>query len=203
MDNSAFNAAMQDGPITYSPVLARLFDDVPTGVLLSFMADLYLKSLDGWFSVTQEEIEQVTAISPKVQRRARATLVREGVLRERLVGIPAKMKYSIEVETLARLVENPRLVKSPCVVYLIASTDGLKKIGFSGRVGSRMEQLKKKVDGKLSIIATRQFGTRSEALQSEQEWHKLFAHKRVKGEWFQLDATDVKAFIDWSKENNK
>jgi len=77
-------------------------------------------------------------------------------------------------------------------VYLI--TDGeYYKIGYTDlQVERRIAELQTGNPRKLSVIAVLNGGR-----QLEQQFHAMFGHGRVGGEWFKLDQTDLAKFICW------
>lgn len=76
-------------------------------------------------------------------------------------------------------------------VYLMESDIGLYKIGHSVRPKDRLNKLRAQSPINIKLLHTIKYADRFAA---ELMWHKRFASKRVKGEWFKLDADDVKSF---------
>ncbi|MGE0541254.1 MAG: hypothetical protein AB7R89_13860 [Dehalococcoidia bacterium] len=62
---------------------------------------------DGWIYKTTEELRQETTINRYQQDKARANLVRLGVIQAKRRGLPARMHYLIEWDALYRLLANP------------------------------------------------------------------------------------------------
>jgi hypothetical protein len=77
--------------------------------------------------------------------------------------------------------------KRTSYVYLMRHTNGLTKIGFSHSPQAREKTLQAE-DPRLRLFATKQ------APKSiETRLHRIFADKRVRGEWFELSSRE----IDW------
>lgn len=77
-------------------------------------------------------------------------------------------------------------------VYCLSDQLGHFKIGFSGKLDSRIKQLSTQPPFDLQLIhAHLVYDMRS----YESAFHKLFAAKRLKGEWFALSADDIDSFV--------
>lgn len=79
-------------------------------------------------------------------------------------------------------------------VYLLKGTGRLYKIGRTNAFGRRARELKIQLPfdaQKVHVITT------DDPVGVESYWHARFAAKRKRGEWFELDAEDVKAFKRW------
>lgn len=76
------------------------------------------------------------------------------------------------------------------VVYLIKS-GSYYKIGLSNDSGRRSYELKIQLPEKTTMI--HEIKTDS-AAALERYWHERFAERRKNGEWFELNAADIKAF---------
>lgn len=79
-------------------------------------------------------------------------------------------------------------------VYLVGSTDGLFKIGFSRDVDRRVREIAS--DGKISLLHT--IGTGS-AINLERDLHRRFKSKLVGREWFALNDDDVRLIRSLSR----
>ena len=105
---SAIIALLEDRPIAYHPLLAKVLGGVKQAVFVSQL--LYWtgkgKRADGFIWKKQEEWTEETGLSANEQRTARKHLVKSGVLQEKLKGIPAQLYYRIDTDALqARLAE--------------------------------------------------------------------------------------------------
>ena len=105
---SAIIALLEDRPIAYHPLLAKVLGGVKQAVFVSQL--LYWtgkgKRADGFIWKKQEEWTDETGLSANEQRTARKHLVKSGVLQEKLKGIPARLYYRIDTDALqARLTE--------------------------------------------------------------------------------------------------
>lgn len=74
-------------------------------------------------------------------------------------------------------------------VYLIRCGD-YYKIGFSDTPTRRVKDLQTANPVEVVLVATIP-GT----MKSESTWHRTFAHKKVRGEWFDLDKEEIGAFL--------
>lgn len=73
-------------------------------------------------------------------------------------------------------------------VYLISSATGLYKIGRSVDVPRRLDDLQRGSPVQLEIVCAVEADN---AVETELLYHRRFASKRVRGEWFALNGTDV------------
>lgn len=73
------------------------------------------------------------------------------------------------------------------MIYLIKSA-GLYKIGFSANVEQRIRDLQSANAEPLQLVTSW-----PGSLYVEKYAHRQFAHKRVRGEWFDLDDHDLEA----------
>lgn len=92
--------------VAYNVGLAKLLNSSTAALLLSQF--LYYDNKDEHtpgspFSVTQEEIEDHTALSSKVQRTARKLLKEKRILTVVRKGVPARNHYTINYENMAAL----------------------------------------------------------------------------------------------------
>lgn len=84
-------------------------------------------------------------------------------------------------------------------VYVIASPDGVYKIGMAKNIRNRVRSINTHVPFDLQITLVIQTDS---AAGLERTLHSMFRHKCVKGEWFRLDATDfdrIKSVADASE----
>jgi predicted GIY-YIG superfamily endonuclease len=80
---------------------------------------------------------------------------------------------------------------TPCV-YLIYSTSGHFKIGYSKNPEARLKQLQQ-TQGvyEYSLIQTMPFVSSEEARKAEVDFHQQYEEKRIRGEWFLLEPRDL------------
>jgi len=88
---------------------------------------------------------------------------------------------------------NKKESRSPTQVYIIQEEHGLTKIGRTKNFTKRLQQLSTIIPYKLSVIAVLNTELASKI---ELELHKRFAHRRVTGEWFDLNSDEVKIAVD-------
>lgn len=75
-------------------------------------------------------------------------------------------------------------------VYFVKSLDtGLIKIGRSGEVEKRINQISKEMEERLVLIQKTSY---ENCVQAEKEMHKLYAEHRIHGEWFDIKEEDIK-----------
>lgn len=84
------------------------------------------------------------------------------------------------------------------VIYVIRDVDvtGYCKIGKSINPKGRFDRFAVSLPFKCELVATIQSGNIDRA---EGNLHKLFADKRVRGEWFNLDKDDIEVIIGMKK----
>lgn len=80
----------------------------------------------------------------------------------------------------------PRKVEAG-TIYVIAS-GGRYKIGRTTQLGARMRAFRTSTPLPVELVCS--FAVPDTAV-AEQEWHAVFAAKRLSGEWFALDAEDL------------
>jgi hypothetical protein len=88
----------------YHPTVARAVGSVAAAIFAEHVSFWQEKSNEGWAWRTQEQIEEATCLSRKVQERARRDLMDAGVLEQRLRGVPARLHYKIDYEALERVI---------------------------------------------------------------------------------------------------
>lgn len=82
-----------------------------------------------------------------------------------------------------------------CHVYLMHdTTNGFYKIGISNNPEYRERTLQSEKPS-IEIVCCKEYPIRSIAEAFEAALHKAFASKRIRGEWFSLDETDVMVLV--------
>jgi hypothetical protein len=71
---------------------------------------------------------------------------------------------------------------------------GFHKIGMSNNPIYREKTLRSE-QPKIETVAKRKFSTRKLAKELENQLHEFYSHKRVRGEWFDLNAKEVAEII--------
>lgn len=86
-----------------------------------------------------------------------------------------------------------------CFVYLMHDTaNGYYKIGISNKPYYREHTLQSEKPA-IELIASKKFPVRKIAESIEKSLHDVFSEKRLRGEWFELNETDVKHIIETLK----
>ncbi|MEZ6070051.1 MAG: GIY-YIG nuclease family protein [Pirellulales bacterium] len=80
-------------------------------------------------------------------------------------------------------------------VYLIRSRR-FHKIGRSGDPDRRTQDIARQLPEPATLV--HQIHT-DDPVGIEAYWHRRFAEKRTRGEWFQLNAADIRAFRRWPR----
>lgn len=85
----------------------------------------------------------------------------------------------------------PVLVAKPRrgVVYVMRAEDGLCKIGQTSSIKKRHKAIQSSSSVPVKVILCKRAGRW--ARDAEQHLHETFASKRVRGEWFALDTSDI------------
>jgi len=92
-------------PIAFNPVLAKLAKSTTAGLFMSQLLYWWDKGKEeGWIFKTIEEINRETYLNRSEQDRAIKAWKSLGILEVKLIGLPAKRHFKINIETLiARL----------------------------------------------------------------------------------------------------
>lgn len=87
--------------------------------------------------------------------------------------------------------ETPTQQNQPCFVYLmIDTTNNFHKIGISNNPRYREHTLQSDKPT-IELICAKEFPSRAIAEAFESALHKTYASKRIRGEWFNLDSSDI------------
>jgi hypothetical protein len=106
-------------PVAYHAVLAKALGSVPAAVILSqgvYWAKKAPAEKQGWFWVTAEEWYNQTGVSEESQLTARKILKQAGFWEEKLIGLPAKMHYKIDFESLVAVISGYLKTGKPVTV---------------------------------------------------------------------------------------
>lgn len=85
----------------------------------------------------------------------------------------------------------------PGFIYLLKTDEGLYKIGKTKRLDSRLTSFGLTLPFPVKLTTSYHV---PDMHATEAYWHRLFASKRVNGEWFRLEERDVRAFITTAQE---
>lgn len=99
--------SLRTKPIAFNPGLARILGDVKAGLLLSQL--LYWEGLgsnpDGWIYKTRVGMEAETGLGRKEQERAIKICRAKGVIGYRLMKIPRKRHFKVNMEVIVKLLD--------------------------------------------------------------------------------------------------
>lgn len=112
-------AEFLERPVAYHPVLAKALGSVPAAVILSqgvYWWKIARKDGKDWFWVTADEWYNQTGVSEESQLTARKILKNAGFWEEKLIGLPAKMHYRIDVEILVAVISRYLKTGEPVTV---------------------------------------------------------------------------------------
>jgi len=87
-------------------------------------------------------------------------------------------------------------VKYTMFLYCIANESGSVKFGFSKDPEKRLGSLQTGSEESLHLLETVRV-PEDRVREYERILHKEFAHLRVRGEWFRIQAEDGVAFLQW------
>lgn len=73
------------------------------------------------------------------------------------------------------------------IYFVRAGSNGPIKIGVASNVDKRVETLQTGNHQKLTVITVIKCRDKSDAYHKESTFHKMFEHKRIRGEWFHGD----------------
>jgi hypothetical protein len=110
------------------------------------------------------------------------------VIEEGLSQLAAKQMIRCDEQGSKARLQITKWFDSPNGYVYLAHNGELHKIGFSGDPGRRMSQIKRDTGSSCRILFV--FQT-PDYRSLESELHEHFDHKRVTGEWFDLNDEDV------------
>ncbi len=93
-----------------------------------------------------------------------------------------------ELEIDPTRVPDHKIIPMAAQVYIIREEHGLVKIGKAVNFASRFYNLSKNIPYSLTVLAVLNTPYASDI---EKELHAIFAHRKVKGEWFDLNDTEI------------
>ena len=82
-------------------------------------------------------------------------------------------------------------------LYIIASANGLFKIGKTSNISNRVSQIKSASPVKCEVLFTKEY--KETAIDLEKKYHAKFESKRVMGEWFALSKSDLLSIVHENK----
>ena len=117
-------------PRTYYASFAKVTGDVCAGVLASQFFFWYDRGRDpdGWIYKTRDEIYEETGLTRRNQETARRKLIEAGFLEEQLRGMPAKLHYRLNIESLMLAIDDPASWRK---AYQPVGTDRTNWLGVS------------------------------------------------------------------------
>ena len=105
-----------------------------------------------------------------------------------------EQNYQRQLAEHAKKVEKKRAQETGSMVYILECA-GVHKIGMSCDVAGRVRGIQGMCPRPLTLVFSAKGGRRK-----EMKLHRLFHHKNTHGEWFDLDADEVKAVIKEMKK---
>jgi hypothetical protein len=98
---------LSDRPIAFHPLLARVFGGINEALLFQQLAYWSDKGADPeWIYKTQKDIESEITLTRTQQENARAKLRRLGAIEEDKRGVPAKLFFRVQWNTVYQLLED-------------------------------------------------------------------------------------------------
>lgn len=85
-------------------------------------------------------------------------------------------------------------------LYIIASGNGLFKIGVASDIKSRLAHIKSGSPVECELLMTIKYDEKS--INLEKDLHNKFSSKRVRGEWFALSKDDLKSICSDKKTSD-
>lgn len=155
MDRKLFNALFSR-PIAFHRIFAEITGNVTTGLFLSQLFYWHDKGsdLDGWIYKTYAEWKEETTMTRREIDLARKILKSMKILQEKKEGVPAKLFYRIDIDTLSEAIKGtikPLSLDELLAIYdshlLELSKTGLmraKKAGVENEFVDYRELLKQK-----------------------------------------------------------
>lgn len=103
---NALIALLQDRPVAYHPMLAKILGGVKEAIFVSQLLYWHGKGSrpDGFIWKTREEFQEETGLTRYEQETARRHLRDLGVLEEKRKGVPGKMHYRLDTGKLGELI---------------------------------------------------------------------------------------------------
>ena len=81
-------------------------------------------------------------------------------------------------------------------VYLVVSEDGAFKVGITGNMQERFQALQTSVPMKISLLHVLEV---DDCLTVERHFHRIFAERKITGEWFRLTEEDIALFQNYEE----
>lgn len=99
---SAFQTILRDRPVAYHPILAKACGGVSAALFLSQL--LYWtgkgKLASGWIWKSADDMQEETGLTRNEQKTARHKLKAQGIIEEKLAGVPATLHYRVDFDAL-------------------------------------------------------------------------------------------------------
>ena len=105
---SALDKLLGKGNVTYHIAVAEAMNSVAAAIFLEQIAFWQARSEDGWAFRSVEQIQEYTGLKKDAQQGARRILMKAGVLEEDLRGMPARMYYRVDLDTVANKLAGTR-----------------------------------------------------------------------------------------------
>lgn len=109
---SALRKLLGKGIQGYHPGVARALNSVAAAIFVEHISFWQDKSEDDWAFRTQEEIYERTALGRSAQESSRNLLKEKGILKEKRIGVPARLHYKIDYDNLEAKLQSAETVQT-------------------------------------------------------------------------------------------
>ncbi len=169
-----------DRPIAFQRSFVRLTKSINAALFLS-QAMYWSKRTDPdngiWFFKKQSDWEDETGLTRREQETARKTLREMGILEEKLIGLPATLWFSVNLENLRT------------TLAATASSDVRKQ---PSKIGGKRHT----IDTETTTETTTDIGEEAKASKAKQFQKPLVEEVAEYADEIDLDGSEVRAFMD-------
>lgn len=191
---NALECILGQKTVSFYPVFAKAFGSVPAAVMLSQGLFWQCKAkhgkpaiIDGeeYFAKTVEEWYEETSITESAQKMARNILVKHGVFKEKLAGLPAKMHFRIDIDSVVAVINGYLLTG-----VSVAAKHGNKERTFARTGGGKFRQQESMKDGGIIIESNESVETLGEEKRCAASTFKIEIFEPSTVEVFQITKPD-------------
>lgn len=153
--SKALECILAQKSVSFYPIFAKAFGSVPAAVMLSQGMFWQHKAKHGkhviikgeaYFSKTVAEWYEETSISESAQKLARTILVKHGVFKEVLAGLPATMHFRIDLDSVVAVINGYLLTG-----VSVAVKHGNRKRSLTRTASGKFRQQEAVKDGSIII----------------------------------------------------